>query len=312
VPVDRVLLDELARRCRGKLLRDEPMWRHTSWQVGGPAVGLFRPANHVDLVKAVRLLNAVACPWMVLGGGSNLLVRDGGFPGVMIDLHEFSAVRIGADGLVEAEAGVRLNALVKQLVSAGLAGLEELAGIPGTIGGAVMMNAGAGAQDFGSVVEEVEVLTGETFAWRPAAHLAFDYRRSSIAADEIVTAVRLRLASGDPEMLGAAYAECLAHRRQAHAVGGPSAGSVFKNPPGHKAWELVAGCGWRGRGIGGARVAERHANFIINVANASAADIETLIEAIRSDVRRETGIDLEPEVKIVGMPANERRSSEGA
>ena len=309
--MDQSLLDELVRRCRGKLLRDEPLWRHTSWQVGGPAAALFRPANHVDLVKVVRLLNTAKCPWMVLGGGSNLLVRDGGFPGVVIDLHEFSAVRFSADGLVEAEAGVRLNALVKQLVSTGLAGLEELAGIPGTVGGAVLMNAGAGGQDFGSVVEEVEVLVGETFAWRPAALLAFDYRRSAIAAGEIVTAARLRLASNDPDLLAATYAERLAHRRQAHAVGGPSAGSVFRNPPGHKAWELVAGCGWRGRGIGGARVAERHANFIVNTANASAADIETLIEAIRTDVRRETGIDLEPEVKIVGVPATARRASEG-
>jgi UDP-N-acetylmuramate dehydrogenase len=311
VQVDRALLDELARRCRGKLLRDEPMWRHTSWQVGGPAAALFRPANHVDLVKAVRLLNAANCPWMVLGGGSNLLVRDGGFPGAVIDLHEFNAVRIGADGLVEAEAGVRLNALVKQLVNAGLAGLEELAGIPGTVGGAVMMNAGAGGQDFGSVTEEVEVLTGETFAWRPAALLAFAYRRSALAAGEIVTAVRLRLASDDPELLGATYTERLAHRREAHAVGGPSAGSVFKNPPGHKAWELVAGCGWRGRGIGGAKVAERHANFIINTGRAMAADIEALIEAIRTDVRRETGIALEPEVKIVGVPVTARRVSGG-
>ena len=309
--MDPALLDELMRRCRGKLLRDEPLWRHTSWQVGGPAAALFRPANHVDLVKAVRLLKAAGCPWLVLGGGSNLLVRDGGFPGVVIDLQEFSAVRIGADGLVEAAAGVRLNALVKQLVSAGLAGLEELAGIPGTVGGAVLMNAGAGGQDFGSVVEEVEVLAGETFVWRPAALLAFDYRRSAIAADEIVTAVRLRLASDDPELLGATYTERLAHRRQAHAVGGPSAGSVFKNPPGHKAWELVAGCGWRGRGIGGARVAERHANFIVGSANASAADIEALIEAIRTDVRRETGIALEPEVKIVGVPVTARRVSGG-
>jgi UDP-N-acetylmuramate dehydrogenase len=305
-----VLLDELAQRCRGRLLRDEPLWRHTSWQVGGPATALLRPANHVDLVKAVRMLDSARCPRLVLGGGSNLLVRDGGFPGVVIDLCEFNRVRIDADGVVEAEAGVRLNALVKQLVVAGLGGLEELAGIPGTVGGALVMNAGAGNQEFGRVVHEVEVLTGETFAWRDASAFGFDYRHAHLAPGEIVTAVRLRLAKGDPELLQAVYDEWIAHRRQSHAVGGPSAGSVFKNPPGKKAWQLIAGCGWQGRQIGGAKVSERHANFIVNAGNASAADIEALIDAIREDVRGAAGIDLQPEVKIVGVPAAARPGSE--
>lgn len=298
----RLLLDEIERSCRGELLRNEPLCRHTSWRVGGPALALFRPANHVDLVKAVRLLNGNAIPWMTLGGGSNLLVRDGGFPGVVLDLRQFSAVRIADDGLVEAEAGVRLNALIKQLVTAGLGGLEELAGIPGTVGGALVMNAGAGSQEFGRVVEEVEVLYDETFAWREVAAFNFGYRESGLLAEEIVTAVRLRLASGDPELLQAVYAERLDHRRRAHAVGGPSAGSVFRNPPGGKAWELVAGSGWQGRGIGGALVSERHANFIINTGSAKAADIEELIEAIRHDVERQSGVRLETEVKMVGVP----------
>jgi UDP-N-acetylmuramate dehydrogenase len=306
------VLDELAHRCRGELLRDEPLSRHTTWRVGGPAAALFRPANHVDLVKAMRLLNGAAFPWLVLGGGSNLLVRDGGFSGVVIELSQFTAVRIGTDGIVEAEAGVRLNALIKQLVTAGLAGLEELAGIPGTVGGALVMNAGAGSQEFGRVVEEVEMLSGETFLWRHAASLAFGYRQSGLEPGAIVTAVRLRLASGDSELLGASYSERLQHRRQAHAVGGPSAGSVFKNPPGRKAWELIAGCGWQGRGIGGALVSERHANFIINSGQATAADIEAVIEAVGRDVERQTGVKLEAEVKIVGVPATVRPVSEDA
>jgi UDP-N-acetylmuramate dehydrogenase len=174
------------------------------------------------------------------------------------------------------------------------------------------MNAGAGSQEFGRVVEEVEILSGETFAWRPAAAFAFGYRQSNLEPGAIVTAVRLRLTSGDPEWLQAAYTERIGHRRQAHAVGGPSAGSVFRNPPGKKAWELIAGCGWPGRGIGGARVSERHANFIINAGRAMAADIESLIGAIRADVERQTGIRLETEVKIVGEPAAARPVSEGA
>lgn len=308
--MDRALLDELARRCRGDLLRDEPLWRHTSWQVGGPAAALLRPANHVDLVRAVRLIDAAGCPRLVLGGGSNLLVRDGGFPGVILDLHAFNMVRIGAEGRVEAEAGTRLSGLVKQLVAAGLGGLEELAGIPGTVGGALVMNAGAGTQEFGRVVEEVEVLSGETFAWRPAEAFAFGYRQSRLVPGEIVTAVRLRLAEDDPELLQATYAERMQHRRQAHAVGGPSAGSVFKNPPGRKAWELIAGCGWQGHAIGGAKVSERHANFIVNTGGARAADIEALIEAVRADVERQTGVTLQTEVKIVGVPAANRRACE--
>lgn len=310
--MDQALLDDLTHRCRGHLLRDEPLWRHTSWQVGGPAAALFRPANHVDLVKAVRLLDAAGCPRMILGGGSNLLVRDGGFQGVVLDLHEFKDVRIGSDGLVEAEAGVRLNGLVKQLVAAGLGGLEELAGIPGTVGGALVMNAGAGSQEFGRVVEEVEILSGETFSWRPAAAFAFGYRQARLEPGAIVTAVRLHLTGGDPEMLQATFAERMNHRRQAHAVGGASAGSVFRNPPGKKAWELIAGCGWQGRSIGGAKVSERHANFIVNTGRAMAADIETLIETIRADVERQTGVRLETEVKIVGEPAPARPVSEDA
>jgi UDP-N-acetylmuramate dehydrogenase len=308
--VAQPLLDELAQRCRGEVLRDEPLSRHTTWRVGGPAAALFRPANHVDLVKAARLLHGARLPWLVLGGGSNLLVRDGGFPGVVIELCHFNAVRIGADGIVEVEAGVRLNALIKQLVAAGLGGLEELAGIPGTVGGALVMNAGAGSQEFGQVVEEVEMLSGETFLWRQAASLVFGYRQSGLEPGDIVTAVRLRLGSGDPELLNASYAERLQHRRQAHAVGGPSAGSVFKNPPGHRAWELVAGCGWQGRALGGALVSERHANFIVNTGRATAADIETLIEAVRSDVARQSGVQLETEVKIVGAPLPARPVSE--
>jgi UDP-N-acetylmuramate dehydrogenase len=299
------VLDQLARCCRGELLRDEPLWRHTSWQVGGPAAVLFRPANHVDLVKAVRLLAAAGVPYLVIGGGSNLLIRDGGFPGVVLDLKALDEIRCGTDGLVEAGAGARLNALVKQLVAAGLGGLEELAGIPGTVGGAVVMNAGAGKQSFGQVVTEVEVLSGETFAWRPAAALGFAYRHSALGCGEIITAVRLQLRPEDPELLAATYGEWLAHRRQSHAVGGPSAGSVFKNPPGQKAWELIDRCGWRGRGVGGARVAERHCNFIVNTGNAMAADIETLIEAIRADVRAQCGVDLETEVRIVGVGQGE-------
>lgn len=300
--MDQAILDELSRRCRGELLRDEPLWRHTSWQVGGPAAALLRPANHVDLVKAVRLLAVSRVPWLVIGGGSNLLVRDGGFPGVVIDLKELGGIRFGVNGLVEAGAGARLNALVKQLVAAGLGGLEELAGIPGTVGGAVVMNAGAGAQSLGQVVTEVEVLFEETFTWRPAKELGFGYRHSDLGKGEVITAVRLQLRPDDPELLAATYSEWMAHRRQSHAVGGPSAGSVFKNPPGQKAWELIDRSGWRGRGVGGARVAERHANFIINAGDAMAADIETLIEAIRADVLQQSGVTLETEVRIVGVP----------
>jgi len=301
--MDPAVLEELGRRCRGELLRDEPLWRHTTWQVGGPAAALFRPANQVDLVRAVRLLATSGVPWLVLGGGSNLLVRDGGFAGVVLDLKGLADVRFGADGLVEAGAGARLNTLVKQLVAAGLGGLEALAGIPGTVGGAVVMNAGAGGQSLGQVVTEVEVLSGETFAWRPAPELGFAYRHSALTASEVVTAVRMQLRPEDPELLSATYAEALAHRRQAHAVGGPSAGSVFKNPPGQKAWELIDKSGWRGRGIGGAQVADRHANFIINAGGAMAADIEALIEAIRADVLQQSGVTLEAEVRIVGVPA---------
>jgi UDP-N-acetylmuramate dehydrogenase len=275
------------------------MSRHTTWRVGGPADLFLVPADRDDLLAALRLLAAAGFPWLVVGAGSNLLVRDGGIRGAVIQTGGLR--RLAFDGTaVRAEGGVPMMTLIASCAERGLSGIERLAGIPGTVGGAVMMNAGAGGQQLGDVVAEA-VLVGAAGEERwSAERLGFVYRRSAVPADRVVVETELQLRESGPEELQAAMRRRLQERRGAQGVGGPNAGSVFKNPPGEAAWRLIDAAGLRGTVEGGAQVAERHANFIVNRGGARAADILALIERVRETVRRTSGVELEPEVRIVG------------
>jgi UDP-N-acetylmuramate dehydrogenase len=284
----------------GTVLADEPMARHTTWRVGGPADLFIEPADLDDLLRTLELLKSAGVPWMVVGAGSNLLVKDGGIRGAVLYLKRFRQLDIETTGRVTAGGGLPLMTLIRETTAVGLAGLEALAGIPGTVGGGVAMNAGAGGQQLADVVESA-VLTGPAGieCWTKG-QLQFAYRSSALDRERILISAVMQFRRGEVVELAAAVQQQLVQRRSAQRVGGPNAGSVFKNPPGHSAWKLIEAAGMRGAVIGGAKVAEQHANFIVNGGQARAQDILALIERIRKQVRVASGIELEPEVRIVG------------
>lgn len=294
------LLETLRSRLRGRVAADEPLSRHATWRVGGPADLFIVPADRAELQTVLRLLAAAGVPWVVVGAGSNLLVRDGGVRGAVLQTGGLRRLTFAEDGRVQAEGGVPLMSLIRAAAARGLAGLEALAGIPGTVGGGVVMNAGAAGQEMADVVCEV-LLAGPQGEERwGSERLHFAYRRSNLPAARVVAAATLQLQAASPVRLEEAIRHRLAQRQAAQRVGAPNAGSVFKNPPGRQAWQLIDAAGLRGAAIGGAQVAEKHANFIVNRGGATARDILSLIERVRETVLRQSGIELEPEVSIIG------------
>ena len=290
---------------RGVLRLAEPMARHTSWRVGGPADRYFEPADRADLVAFVRQLPPGE-PVLWLGLGSNLLVRDGGFRGTVIALHgALDQLSRDSETTVHAEAGVHCARLAKFVEKQQLAGLGFMAGIPGTIGGALAMNAGAwGGETWNAVLEAEAIFRDGHTAWLGTGHFGVSYR-TVIPPREFLgfLAVRLRVTPDDGSYARATR-ESLARRKATQPVGKPSAGSTFRNPPGDHAARLIESCGLKGRRIGGAMVSELHANFILTDEGAKAADVEQLIQMIRTTVKQNTGIELEPEIRIVGEAAH--------
>ncbi len=294
---ERLLHPEL----RGTLKLNEPMSRHTSWRVGGPAARYYQPADLADLAQFLGTLPAHE-PLCWVGLGSNLLVRDGGIRGTVIALSgRLNGLGLTADGTVRAEAGVACAKLARFCLRHGLAGAEFLAGIPGTVGGALAMNAGCHGSETWSLVEAVETLDrrGALHRRRPAEY-RIDYRSVHGPAGEWFVAGHFRLT---PDGSGAGRGlvrKFLARRGATQPTQLPNAGSVFKNPPGDHAARLIESAGLKGLCQGRACVSERHANFIVNTGGASASDIERLIEMVRARVAETHGIRLEPEVRIVG------------
>lgn len=287
-----------------RVLIHEPLARHTSWGVGGPADLFLVPRDLQGLRGALEVLHREHCPWVVLGGGSNVLAPDEGIRGAVIQMGSINNLRIGSDGLVIAGCGFNLSALVRETARLGLGGLENLAGIPGTVGGAVVMNAGAGGSQIGDVVSSVTRVEAGGVETLTREGLVFGYRSSNLEGQGVVAEVALQLRPGDPGVLEQRVREMIAHRRSAHNVGGPNAGSVFKNPSGFSAWRLIDEAGLRGRVIGGAQISEKHSNFIINRGGACAADILGLIRLARETVLQRTGIELETEVRILAQIRN--------
>lgn len=294
------LFDTLRSRLQGRVVAAEPLSRHTTWRVGGPADLFIVPADRAELVLTLRLLADAGTPWTVLGAGSNLLVRDGGVRGAVLQTGGLRRLAFAGNGRIQAEGGVPLMTLIRESVTRGLAGLEALAGIPGTVGGSVAMNAGAAGREMADVVREV-VLAGPQGEelWLPE-RLHFAYRRSDIPGDRVVAAATLQLQAADPARLEEDIRRRLQQRQSSQRVGAPNAGSVFKNPPGQQAWRLIDAAGLRGTVVGGAQVAEQHANFIVNRGGATARDILALIDLVRQRVLVHSGIEIEPEVRIVG------------
>jgi UDP-N-acetylmuramate dehydrogenase len=292
-------------QLRGTLTHDAPLARYTTWHAGGPADTLYLPADRDDLAAFLRQLPAQT-PLTVIGLGSNLLVRDGGVRGAVVVMHNPGGALAIADGLVYAEAGVASPKLARFAAMHGC-NAEFLAGIPGTVGGALAMNAGCYGDETWPHVVRVEVLARDgTFAIRTPGDYRVGYRSVLHAdgrdIDGIFTAGWFRFALGDTPGARARIKALLARRIATQPLSHPNAGSVFRNPPGDHAARLIEACGLKGYAIGEATVSPKHANFIVNpTRRARAADIEALVAHVRETVRATTGVDLEPEVRIIGV-----------
>ena len=297
---------------RGKLLLNEPLAPYTWFRVGGAAEALFIPADADDLAGFLKALDP-AVPVTVLGVGSNVIVRDGGVEGVVVRLAGRPWAQVTTDGdAITAGAGALDSMVAKASAKAGIAGLEFYAGIPGTIGGALTMNAGC----YGAETKDVLVSAwglnraGERIDYA-LADFGYTYRHSQAPADIIWVEATYRGTADAPDAVAGRIAEITSRREQTQPIREKTGGSTFKNPPGHSSWKLVDEAGWRGKlhaapspqGGGGAKFSELHSNFMINPGEATAADIEGLGEAVRADVLEKTGVQLDWEIRRIGRPA---------
>jgi UDP-N-acetylmuramate dehydrogenase len=286
-----------------RTLRDEPMARHVSWRAGGKADRFFAPLDLLDLSNFLKQQKPDE-PMLFVGLGSNLLVRDGGFRGTVILLHNAKLHPGMKDGRVYADAGVAAPKVARFAATHGLAGAEFLAGIPGTVGGALAMNAGCYGGETWDIVDRVLVIsrTGEVLEKRKT-EFEIGYRHVGSPREEWFAGAYFELPKGDGEASRARIKEFLAKRIATQPLQLPNAGSVFRNPQNDHAARLIEACGLKGLARGGARVSEKHANFIVNPeGKGTAADIEQLILDVKKIVLEKTEIDLVPEVRIVGEP----------
>jgi UDP-N-acetylmuramate dehydrogenase len=297
-----------AEGLRGRMLRDESMARHVTWRAGGRAARAYRPADLADLAAFLRTVSA-AEPVCFVGLGSNLLVRDGGFAGTVVLMHSTHGALRAEGETIDADAGVASPKVARHAATHGLEGAEFLAGIPGTVGGALAMNAGCYGSETWDCVERVRTIDrAGDLVERVRGDFDVGYRhvvlkRGRLGEDAWFVGARFRFRRGAEARARARIRDLLARRVASQPLSLPNAGSVFRNPPGQFAAQLIEACGLKGRSIGGARVSEKHANFIVNPqGRASAADIEALIGHVRETVRARFGIDLVPEVRIVGDP----------
>lgn len=299
---DRTLIERLPP-VRGRYAEAAALAPITWFRVGGPAEVLFRPAD-VDDLGAFLAARPADVPVTVLGVGSNLLVRDGGVPGVVIRLgRAFAAVDVDGEEMT-AGAGALDATVALTAMQAGIGGLEFLSGVPGTIGGALRMNAGAYGREMMDVVVSARVLAADgTLDEMSASELGFGYRACSLPRDRVFVSARLRGRKKSVETIAARMDEIRRRRADTQPIRTRTGGSTFVNPPGAKAWELIDRAGCRGLVFGGAKVSEQHCNFLINTGTATAADLETLGEEVRRRVFASTGVRLEWEIARIGVPA---------
>ena len=288
VPMERILLDE-------------PMSEHTTFAVGGPADVLILPESVKEMSLAIRAARRLDLPVTVLGGGSNVLVRDGGIRGVVIQLNTMKKVLACHDRKIMASAGFMLKDICQFAQENSLTGIEFACGIPGTLGGAVFMNAGAYDGEMSHVVSRVRTVnsTGGVHTY-DAPNLGFSYRQSRFQkSKEFVVEVELTLRSGDPKEIQARMDDLMNRRRSKQPLEMHSAGSTFKRPVGQFAGKLIEDCGLRGFRVGGAAISEKHCGFVINRGGATCADVVALTEQVRQIVEARTGFVLEREIRVV-------------
>ncbi|EJL31038.1 UDP-N-acetylmuramate dehydrogenase [Brevibacillus sp. BC25] len=296
------IADELMQAGIEKVWTDEPLANHTTWRIGGPADLLIQPKDKASLQKALQIIHRHEIPWSVIGRGSNLLVRDRGIRGAVLKV---------AEGLSHCEfkgeevcvgAGYSMIRLAVETGKVGLTGMEFAGGIPGTVGGAVYMNAGAHGSDLSRILIDAEILfeNGESKVLSNE-ELSFSYRTSLLQKQKgIVLEARFQLRMGDRKEIAATLAANKERRRNTQPLQMPCAGSVFRNPPNDHAGRLIEAAGLKGYRVGGAQISEKHSNFIVNCGGATAADVLTLIDHVRSTILEKNGIDLHPEVLVVG------------
>lgn len=284
-----------------KWVENEPMAKHTSFRIGGPSRRMAFPKTREQLVVLMGFLQDVGVKPLLIGNGTNLLVSDEGLDTVVIDTSaELSRLDLTGDGEITADAGVSLATLAVFAWKNGLKGLAFAHGIPGTLGGGIVMNAGAYGGELKDVVTEVTALYPDGVKVLTPAQLDFSYRHSVFSAGEgIVLGAKLKLETGDKDAIKAEMDELMARRKASQPLELPSAGSTFKRPAGYFAGTLIEGCGLKGCRVGGAEVSPKHAGFVVNVGGATCADVLALIEKVRKTVYDAHGVMLEPEVKII-------------
>ncbi len=290
------LLQEFAAICAV----DVPLAARTSWNIGGCAQVLASPRDVAEAGRLLAWLEREQIAWTVLGGGSNVLIADAGVSGVVLCLERLNRLEVVAGTTVVAGAGCHLARLVAAAAAAGLGGLEHLAGIPGSVGGAVTMNAGAHGQQIGDVLVSAEVFSAGSVATWPRQRFDFAYRHSAVDTGAVVLQVVVAGAPVAAAELRRRSRAVLERRRASQAVAGRSAGSVFKNPPGQSAWRLIAAAGMRAARVGAAQVAQQHCNFIVNLGSATSAEVVELMSRVQAAVVEHSGILLQPEVRFIG------------
>ena len=292
--------DKVRTFFRGELRRDEPMRLHTSLKVGGPADLYAIPEDAEDLQKLLSCLDERNIPWMPIGRGNNLLVRDKGIRGAVVSLERFNRITTFGASLIKAEAGAENLAVVRFAQKIGLGGIGFISGIPGTIGGAIKMNAGAYGEGILERTEHLTLLHGDKIGDFRIEELDYGYRHLRLDDGDIVLAAVFKLDEREPFHTEEEIRKDLELRRAKHNVGCPSAGSFFKNPSGKAAWRLIDTAGMRGAKIGGAQVSEVHSNFLVNSGGATAQDFLDLAATVKNAVFTTSGVTLEEEVRIVG------------
>lgn len=299
------LAQELKRISGLKVKMAEPLARYTSMKIGGPADYLIEVQTLDALARVLPLLRRYDTPVCLLGNGSNVLISDRGVRGGVIHLagnfRNVEWLEEGKTVWAQVGAACALTQLVRTAARKGYAGLEFAEGIPGTVGGALVMNAGAYGSEFEKVVDEVVAVTQEGTIVRLArAELAFTYRSSSLPAGTVVAQVRLRLHKEEASHVSSKVRELVVKRKSSQPSGYPNSGSMFRNPPGDFAGRLIEAAGLKGKRIGRSQISERHANFIVNLGGANAEDVWRLMEMARSEVKKQFGVELVPEVRLLG------------
>ena len=284
-----------------QILENEPMSRHTTFKVGGPADVLFLPESEEQLIQAIAIAKDAGIPCIVIGNGSNLVVRDGGIRGLVIALGEGMAAIVRSGDTITAWAGASLARVSAFAQASGLAGLEFASGIPGTLGGGCAMNAGAYGGQLSDVLIDARMLLDDAVKTLTVEDMQMGYRTSlPLREGGIVISARFALTPDNPESIAERMRELNARRREKQPLNRPSAGSTFKRPEGHFAGALIEQSGLKGYRVGGAQVSEKHAGFIVNAGGATAKDILTLIGIVQDEVLARFGVHLETEVRILG------------